>query len=342
MPEGSPAPTVSVVVSNHNYAAFVGAAVDSALGQTEPVEVVVVDDGSTDGSLEVLAGYGDRIRVVTQANAGQAAAVNAGVRAASGEWVMLLDADDLLDPGAAAALVARVARPDAVGASRAHYRLRCVDRSGDPLGFTNPPASTPLPEGDLVPELLLGGAYPTPVTSGTAYRRSALLEMGPIPEDRFRIAADGFLAVAAPFFGPVVTVHGSHGSYRLHQGNSWARSHIDGDRLAAMVAHDQDKAEVIAQMARRTGRDSAPPRPGHAQLRARLASLRVNGPDHPIPGDRTASLAIRAAASALTDRRLGARRRAALAAWAVVVWMAPRRWLSALVQRLYVPQKGAR
>jgi len=92
-------PTVSVVIPTYNYARYVGDAIDSALAQTvPPLEVVVVDDGSTDDTLAVLAAYGHRIRVVCQANQGLSAARNTGIRAACGEWVAFLDSDDAFHP----------------------------------------------------------------------------------------------------------------------------------------------------------------------------------------------------------------------------------------------------
>lgn len=90
---------VSVVIPCFNGERFVAEAVDSALGQTyRPVEVIVVDDGSTDGSPSVIRSYGSRIRVVTQNNAGLPAARNAGIRASHGKYCAFLDADDYWHP----------------------------------------------------------------------------------------------------------------------------------------------------------------------------------------------------------------------------------------------------
>ena len=76
---------VSVIINNYNYGHFLGAAIDSALTQTyAPIEVVVVDDGSTDDSRNVIAGYGSRIRAVLKVNGGQASAFNAGFAASTG------------------------------------------------------------------------------------------------------------------------------------------------------------------------------------------------------------------------------------------------------------------
>src|SRR5690606_10573340 len=74
-----PRPLVSVIVPNYNYARFLGAAIESALAQTyEPIEVIVVDDGSTDDSRHVIAGFGNRVRALFQENRGQAGANLAG------------------------------------------------------------------------------------------------------------------------------------------------------------------------------------------------------------------------------------------------------------------------
>jgi glycosyltransferase involved in cell wall biosynthesis len=88
---------VSIVVTNYNYAQYVGEAIESALAQTVPCEVVVVDDGSTDGSRDRIRQFGNKIRTIFQPNAGVAAARNRGIREATGEFIVCLDADDRLD-----------------------------------------------------------------------------------------------------------------------------------------------------------------------------------------------------------------------------------------------------
>jgi glycosyltransferase involved in cell wall biosynthesis len=107
---------ISVVVPTYNYAHYLPRALGSVTAQLEAdVEVVVVDDGSVDGTAELLSEYVRRwpsIRVVSQANAGAAAARNTGIRVARGEYVLPLDADDELTPGALQAFKrALVAQP---------------------------------------------------------------------------------------------------------------------------------------------------------------------------------------------------------------------------------------
>jgi glycosyltransferase involved in cell wall biosynthesis len=92
---------VSIVITNHNYAEFIGEAIESALSQTRPPkEIIIVDDGSTDDSLAVIARYARHasVKIVTQPNQGVAAARSAGIRASSQEYIICLDADDKIEP----------------------------------------------------------------------------------------------------------------------------------------------------------------------------------------------------------------------------------------------------
>jgi hypothetical protein len=92
-------PLVSVVIPCFNAERYVGDAISSALAQTYPaVEVIVVDDGSADQSLDVIRTFGDRVRCVSGAHAGAAAARNLGLAEARGDLVQFLDADDVLHP----------------------------------------------------------------------------------------------------------------------------------------------------------------------------------------------------------------------------------------------------
>lgn len=100
-------PLVSVVVPCFNAERWLGAALDSALAQTwAPLEVIVVDDGSTDGSVDVARSFGDRVTVLTGPNQGPSAARNRGLGVARGEHVQFLDSDDLLLPTKIAACLA--------------------------------------------------------------------------------------------------------------------------------------------------------------------------------------------------------------------------------------------
>lgn len=91
----APAGGISVVIAAYNAEAVLRRAIESVLAQTLlPNEILVVDDGSTDGTGRVAEQFGDRVRTIRQENQGASAARNAGIRAASGEWIAFLDADD--------------------------------------------------------------------------------------------------------------------------------------------------------------------------------------------------------------------------------------------------------
>jgi GT2 family glycosyltransferase len=86
---------ISAVIPVYNRKQFIRRAVDSVLKQTTPVwEIIVVDDGSTDGTPKILKSYGDCIKVIRQDNMGVSAARNAGIKASGGDWIGLLDSDD--------------------------------------------------------------------------------------------------------------------------------------------------------------------------------------------------------------------------------------------------------
>src|SRR4051812_49800070 len=131
-----PNPQVSIVVINFNYARFVGVAIRSALAQRYPAtEVIVVDDGSTDRSRDVIAAFGDRVRAVFQENGGQTSALNAGYAAARGDVVLFLDADDALRRDAAETIAASM-RP---GVAAVQFCLATIGADGRPLGGVYPP-----------------------------------------------------------------------------------------------------------------------------------------------------------------------------------------------------------
>src|SRR5260370_8513967 len=149
-------PLVSIVVNNFNYGRFIGAAIDSALAQScTPVEIIIVDDGSTDNSCDVISGYGDKVCAVFKQNGGQASAVNAGFRASHGSVVIFLDADDVLMPKA----VEEVVRTWHPGVAKLQFVLAHIDAQGRALGAIAPYLPAQMPNADLRPSI------PTPVAS---------------------------------------------------------------------------------------------------------------------------------------------------------------------------------
>jgi glycosyltransferase involved in cell wall biosynthesis len=212
-------PLVSIVVDNYNYARFLPAAIDSALAQRHPrTEVLVVDDGSTDGSLEVIRSYGDRISAVVKENGGQASALNAGFARSRGDIVIFLDADDVLLPTAAESAVERLGGSNAV---KVHWPLWEVDEEGSRTGETVPPRGRELSEGELRALAIREGpkAYEFPPGSGNAWTRDFCREVLPMPEREFRDFGDAYLLALAPLVGPIERVVEPQALYRVHGAN---------------------------------------------------------------------------------------------------------------------------
>ena len=119
----SPVGTTAVIIPVFNGERFLGAAIESALGQTRvPEEIIVIDDGSTDRSAQIARGYAE-VRLVQQANAGPAAARNAGIVIAESEYIALLDADDLWPENRMAIMAGILDRDPDVGGVLGRQRL---------------------------------------------------------------------------------------------------------------------------------------------------------------------------------------------------------------------------
>jgi glycosyltransferase involved in cell wall biosynthesis len=215
-------PLVSVVVNNYNYGRYLKDAISSALDQTYPkVEVIVVDDGSIDGSPEVIRSFGSSITAVWKANGGQSSSFNAGFRASKGEIVIFLDADDMLLPTAAEECVERMDAPSTV---KVHWPMWRINEAGARTGDRWPAGR--LIEGDLREPVIRDGpdvhvAPPkSSPTSGNAWARWFLQKVLPIPEAPFRWGGDTYLLNMAPIFGTIAAIQEPLGLYRVHGANN--------------------------------------------------------------------------------------------------------------------------
>lgn len=89
---------VSIILASYNQQEFLKEAIESAINQTVPCEVIVIDDGSTDDSLAIAQSYEPKVKVISQVNKGLASARNTGIMNSSSYWILPLDADDILHP----------------------------------------------------------------------------------------------------------------------------------------------------------------------------------------------------------------------------------------------------
>ncbi len=211
---------ISVLIDNFNYGVFLRQTIDSVLIQTYPdIEVVVVDDGSTDDSAEILRSYGDQIKPVFQENSGQGVAFYQGFIHSTGDIIMLLDADDYLHPEAAAKIAAAW-KPE-TGAL--FHRLCAVDKDGRKLGYSLPDQRLELSTGNLVPYMLThAGRCNVPSTSGMAFRRDILGQVLPMPPEFNRRGPDGYLRVSVPLLATVAALDETLAYYRIHGANDHA------------------------------------------------------------------------------------------------------------------------
>ncbi|MCW5632891.1 MAG: glycosyltransferase family 2 protein [Rubrivivax sp.] len=202
---------ISIVINCFHYAEYVGQAVRSALVQTWPdTEVIVVDDGSTDGSREAIAAFGPRVRAIFKANGGQGSAYNAGFAATSGDLVLFLDADDWLYPEACE----RIAAAWQPGTSKVQFRLEVVGADGRSKGRQLP---TEMHDREALALVARFGSYGTPPGSGNAYSAAFLRQVLPMDEAGWRIGADSVPILLAPAYGQVVSLREALGAYRVHR-----------------------------------------------------------------------------------------------------------------------------
>ncbi len=334
-------PAVDIVVNNYNYADYLRAAVDSALAQDHPdVHVVVVDDGSSDGSLEILESYGEAIELVRKANGGQASALNAGFERCRGEVVIFLDADDVLCRGTAASAAAALARaPDAV---RVHWRVELIDGLGHSLGATRPARNRALPRGDLRrSELSFPFDMPWAAMSANAFRADALRAIMPIPEDNYgRWGADWYLVHLTSLLGPVAALEELGGLYRVHGANAFepASPVLDLARIRREVEYQATTLEAVEELADRLSLDRPRRVVSLSNVAVRLISLRLAPSEHPISGDRRLTLMRDACQAARRRFDVSVTIRLALVVWLGAIALTPRRVAARLAALLVFPE----
>jgi glycosyltransferase involved in cell wall biosynthesis len=210
---------VSIIITNYNYCDFLARAIDSALEQDWPdKEIIVVDDGSTDGSAEIIRNYGESITAVFKPNGGQCSAANEGFAASHGDIVIFLDSDDYLLKGAVMALAMPMAEDPSTAKCQGY--LMAVDRDGKPTGETIPKKLSP--SGNYRDRTIQDGpdACRVAYTSGNAWARWFLGQVMPLPVHEVRqIGVDALLNPVSTLFGRTESVEKAVAAYRIHGGN---------------------------------------------------------------------------------------------------------------------------
>lgn len=333
---------VDVVITNHDYGRFVGAAVESALAQTHPgVSVIVVDDGSTDDSRSRLGAFEGEVELLFKPNGGQASAINAAVERCDGDVLIFLDADDTLDPGVAALVAAEFASDK--GLSKVQFRMEVVDAEGRPTGMTKPPAHLGAPQGDMRrAELAFPFDLPWLPGGGTAFRADAVRRILPIPEGDFpRHGADWYLIHLTALLGRVGWLDVTGAQYRVHDRNAYEpRDHtLDLDHVRDSIVYAAATADALLRLADQLGLERPEQILSIADIGNRLLSLRLDRDAHSLPGDRVTSLV--AAAFNASRRRYEQSwpARGLLLAWVLAVAVAPRPVVPRLGELLLFPER---
>lgn len=224
-------PLVSIIINNYNYGRFIQDAINSALNQTYPhVETIVVDDGSTDNSCELITSYKDRIVPVLKENGGQASAFNAGFATSKGDIICFLDSDDIFLPEKVAKVVDVFENYQDIG--WCFHSQKVVDvNTGALLRLTRESGSR---EWDLRGQIRRGKEpFIVPATSGLCFTRSLMLQIFPLPQyENLKTAADRHLkfmtlALSTGFFLDeelsIQNVHGNN-AYTAMQGKQQLRA----------------------------------------------------------------------------------------------------------------------
>jgi glycosyltransferase involved in cell wall biosynthesis len=229
-----PVASVSVVIPTKNVAAYVGETIASALAQGEVTEVIVVDDGSTDDTVAIVGAIGDpRLHLMSNDSAGVSTARNLGARHANGEWLLFLDADDRLRPGAVAALLA--AARDAPRAVLVYGDYNTIDSDGRQIGRRDLLKGRRKPSGDVLARLAGGNFI---VNGGIALARADAFHTVGGFDVSLRYCEDWHcwcrLAAIGEFaFAPMLLL-----DYRLHTANT----------MNAAVRTPQDFFPAIARI----------------------------------------------------------------------------------------------
>lgn len=214
---------VSILINNYNYGCFLAEAIDSALAQTyENFEVIVVDDGSTDNSREIIESYGNKIVPVLKENGGQASAFNTGFAASRGSIICFLDSDDVFLPEKATEIVKAFTNyPDC------SWCFHPLHYTNDPLGdsvdkngsvfLKNYDLRSFFESGNLTKEIF----SILPATSGLCFTRSFLESILPMPEGKGISINENYIKYIALAISEGLTTNQKLGCLRLHNENAF-------------------------------------------------------------------------------------------------------------------------
>jgi glycosyltransferase involved in cell wall biosynthesis len=333
----------SIIVNNYNYGRFLSDAIDSALGQTYPtIEVIVVDDGSTDQSREIIRDYGDRIIPILKENGGQASALNAGFARSNGDIIIFLDSDDILLPDT----VGQVVEMFGAGSTTAKvmYRAEVIDAAGVQTGVVKPPDYLPLHSGDLRRYIL---ACPDDLTwmptSGNAFAAHVLRQIFPMPEKDFRILADLYLSHLTPLFGRVARLDHIGAYYRVHGLNNHEITSptINLEQIRRSITHLERSHIYIKKFAHQlklieseqTNITSV------SYIANRIVSLKLEPALHPFKGDTMSKLVLLGVIASLRRFDVSLPMKFVFGLWFILLCIVPKSLARWLAEGFFFPER---
>ncbi len=239
-------PLVSIMLNNYNYGHFLSEAIDSALAQTyDHYEVIVVDDGSTDNSREIIESYGDKIIPVLKSNGGQASAFNAGFAVSRGDIICFLDSDDVFLPEKITEIVKAFTTYTDI--DWCFHSLQGVNETLEYSVDTNDSLATAneINFYDLKSTFKSGklkGNLPSiiPATSGLCFTRSFLKKILPMPEAESISLSDNYLKFTAFAICKGLTINKKLSFQRIHGNNAFtlrANKHLVEARIDVTTAY---------------------------------------------------------------------------------------------------------
>lgn len=311
---------VSFIIANYNYEKYVAQAISSALASNWPdLEVIVVDDGSKDGSRAVIESFGDRIKAIFQENQGQRTSNNTGFAASTGDIIMFLDADDVVHPE----LIPEVMKVWRPGISKVQVQMITIDAKGAEFG-------EPFPAWDPVPTpaqirswAMTNTEYPTPPQSGNVFSREFVNKIFPVGPEHDS-STDSTTLALSPLLGEVVTLRKPLTYYRRHGANDSSLSASDVN-FAREVSRALQRQKSATEICQRLG--VAGPPPGIVNhswyvLQLRAGSLRLKPEAHPMP-ETHFNIALDAIGNIFRDSYEPLQRRVKIAAWVLIVLAVP-------------------
>ena len=229
-------PLVSILINNYNYGRFLGEAIDSALNQTYPhVEVIVVDDGSTDDSKNIIANYGNRIQPILKKNGGQASAFNAGFLNSQGDIICFLDADDAFVPEKVTEVVKVFKSNKDCGwcfhpQALAYTEDKISLRSNYTPKFIRHDLRGNMQRGKLGNPFV----FLIPATSGMCFSRSLLQQILPMPESKGINLNDSYIKFVALGISKGAALDAKLSIQRIHKDNAFT---LRNDKQKAAEIH---------------------------------------------------------------------------------------------------------